>query len=208
MSADLSSGGNKTASQLPAETAKSLTDSETLALAREWGEAAFDATLESGALKDAPVVGILFKLVALPWSIRDRIFLKKLSTFLPELSSVPEEKRREFRGRIDADSKLLNRVGEGILLLLDRADDMEKPALIGKAFVAYLTGKVSYDQLARMTAGIDKASISDIRELRRLQDFPVLDERAAGLLRRRIGQALCCPGLGGQPSGPQGQRHR
>jgi len=171
----------KAGSRLPSIVTSLMTDPESVGLAKTWGEAAFDATLQAGVLKDIPTIGLFVKLVGLPWSIRDLLLVKKMGSFIHALSGVAEEKLRQFRDNINADPKLRDRVGENVLLLLERADDMEKPALLGRAFVAFIDGKVTYEQLGRMTAGIDRALMGDIERLREFAQHFTYDQWGAGL---------------------------
>jgi hypothetical protein len=120
--------------------------------------------------------------VRLPWSIRDRIFVRKLGIFLHAISTVPEDKRKKFSDQIDTDQEFMNHVGESVLLLLDRADDMKKPALYGRAFAAYLEGKITYEQLTRMTTGIDRALMYDIDQLSALTEKFTSESWGAGLM--------------------------
>src|SRR5262249_30104115 len=83
-------------------------------------------------------------------------------------------------------SQFSSEVGEKVLLLLERADDIEKPALIGRAFSAYMQGDVSLEQLERMTAGIDRALMADLRHLVNPKD---------GYVERTLGVSLMMSGL-------------
>jgi hypothetical protein len=108
--------------------------------------------------------------------------VKKMGSFIHELSHVPEEKLRQFKQEIDANPKLRDRVGASVLLLLDRADDMDKAPLLGRAFVAFIDGKVTEEQLKRMTAGIDRALMDDINRLIEIKQTNFSSSWASGLM--------------------------
>ena len=99
------------------------------------------------------------------FDVRDYLFLKKLVRFLVALQEVEAEDRRDFQKRIEEDKGFRKRVGENVLLLLDRADDMAKPDLLGKAFLAFLSGAVTFEQFSRMAAGIDRCLLLDLKLL-------------------------------------------
>ena len=61
-------------------------------------------------------------------SVRDPLLAKKLGRFLFALQSVPLDERQAFHDSL-MDRADRRRVGEALLLLLDRLDDMDKPEL-------------------------------------------------------------------------------
>ena len=56
-------------------------------------------------------------------------------------------------------------VGENLIMLLDRLDDLEKPSMISKVFKAYLNGNINYHQFLRFAAVIDKILVKDLQNL-------------------------------------------
>lgn len=58
------------------------------------------------------------------------------------------------------------------MLLLERADDFEKPKIIANAFKAYLEENITYAQLQRINYGVDHLFIGDIREFEQLYHNP------------------------------------
>jgi hypothetical protein len=169
MRVDPAADKRKPGPQLPGAIAALVTDPESISVFKSLSEVIFDAALDDGILKEVPTVGTLFSFVRLPWSIRDRIFLKKLSRFVYQLATVPEEQLRKFRDKINADPKFRDRVGEKVLLVIERADDMEKAPLLGRALAAFIEGKVTEEEFMRMTAGIDRALMDDINRLTELE---------------------------------------
>jgi hypothetical protein len=115
--------------------------------------------------EDIPILGSLVKLIKVGIGVREYLFLRKLAKFLLALNSIPDADRESFRERVDADPRFRDSVGEKLLLLLERADDLDKPALIGKAFGAFLQRRIDYDQFVRMAAGLDRALMADLRRL-------------------------------------------
>jgi hypothetical protein len=193
------SKGKNSRDQLPVAFVKSIVDPDARKILTRCAETFFDAASEE-VLKDVPFVGLIIKLAKTPLAIRDWLFLRKLATFIAELSSVEDEKMSHFRHRISTDVTFARQVGEGLILLLDRADDMEKPALMGKACAAYLAGKVTYDQLTRMNSGIDRAMMADIRQLPALEPKFTEEYWGAGLVSAGLARLGVRSGFGG--SGP------
>ena len=186
----------RTISRLASAMTSIATDRETSGLVKSWGESLLHEFLEAGFLKDIPTVGVFFKVAGLPSSIKDLIFMKKMGSFVHALSDATEEEMRQFSEEIDADPKLKIRVREKVVLLLEQADDMEKAALLGKAFLAYIRHKVTYDQFSRMAMGINRAFISDIKRLSELKETHTTDYSwAGGLASAGLARATASAGF-------------
>ncbi|KAA3626806.1 MAG: hypothetical protein DWQ09_14540 [Proteobacteria bacterium] len=67
--------------------------------------------------------------------------------------------------RLEQDDAYSQNVGESIILLLDRMDDISKPKLVARAFKAFSTGAIDSTQLQRINYAIDKLLMVDIEKL-------------------------------------------
>jgi len=131
----------------------------------DFSEIALDQLTKSdGVAKDIPIVGILVKLIKFGISVKDIIFLKKLNKFLWHMKDIPHSKRVELIEKLENDSKYNEDVGAKIMLLLERADDFQKPAIMATAFKAYLYNEITTNQLQKINFGIDHLFINDIRD--------------------------------------------
>ncbi|MCK4542964.1 MAG: hypothetical protein KAU17_12075 [Spirochaetales bacterium] len=128
-------------------------------------EYALDSILETDELKQIPVFGTLIKLASAASSIRDRLFAKKIYKFLAAIKDIPAEKRQEFIRNIESKRCGRRRLGETILLLLEKLDDMEKPELIGKVFHKCIIGEIPYKTALRLCAIIDRVYFPDLDDL-------------------------------------------
>jgi len=142
-----------------------LKKSDLKSIGYDVAEVAIDSFLQDGFLKDLPVISFLNSLYKTGIHIRDYFFTKKLLKFLYSLSTLSPQQRTEFIDRLDSDPKYTQKVGESIMLLLDRMDDMNKPILMGRAFKAYALGKINSIELQRINYAIDKILMCDISEL-------------------------------------------
>jgi hypothetical protein len=141
---------------------KSACTSEAKDLALEWTEIGFDALLEEGFLKDAPILGSIVKLCALSKTIRDRLFLRKVYGFLRACPTFTEAEKRAFADEHLRDPKRSRRLGDAIVLLIDRLDDLEKPAMLAKMFAALVRKHIDYASFRRLAAGIERAFVDDL----------------------------------------------
>ena len=142
-------------------------------LTTDFSEIAIDQLSEvNGIAKEIPVVGSVVKIIKLGFSIKDILFLKKIGKFLWHLRDIHYKKRIELVEKLEKDSKYKADVGSKIMLLLERADDFEKPKIIANAFKVYLYNEITYPQLQRINFGIDHLFIGDIDEFKSFYDNP------------------------------------
>jgi hypothetical protein len=149
------------------DTIKSL---ELGKLTTDFTEIDIDQLFEAGGL--LPVVGSIVRVIKLGISIKDILFLKKLGQFLWHLRDVPHEKRVELVEKLENNSKYKGEVGSKIMLLLDRADHLEKPIMIANAFKAFLYDEITYQQLQRINFAIDHLFMGDIEDLKLFNNNP------------------------------------
>lgn len=119
------------------------------------------------AIGSIPVVGILNRFWKLTYSVSARLLLKKMVRFLAEMKDVPEEERLSQIARLEVDTDERERIGETLLLLLDRLNDMAKPAMVGRAFKAYLKGIITREQFYSLSHAIDTLSVGHFTTLER-----------------------------------------
>ncbi len=135
--------------------------------AAEAGDVILDSLLEDGVLKDVPVFGWLLKAYNAGQSISDRLFMRKVAAFLYGVGDAPAEKREEFQRKIAEDEKYERKVGENLLLLIDRHERLEKSALLGRLFASHVKGDLPHDLFLRLAAALDRAITEDLQGLQR-----------------------------------------
>ena len=121
--------------------------------------------LESDELKQLPIFGSLIKISRAAASIKERLFARKVYKFLVEISNVPLDQRKAFIDDLDKTPDGQRRVGESIILLLERIDDMEKASIIGKIYRQCMLGYISNKQSLRLSAIVDRVFIMDLHDL-------------------------------------------
>jgi hypothetical protein len=138
-------------------------------------EAIGDQFFEDSLFKDIPILGTAVNVAKLGKTITDRIFLRKVANFLVSLSNIKETERKKFYSKLETDQKLRDKTGEVLVLILDRFDDLEKPEILSKIFMAYIKDLVNFDQFRQLASAVDLAYIEDLKKLIRsstdTQDF-------------------------------------
>lgn len=152
------------------------------------GEIILDASMTDGILKDLPIIGTIVKLYKSGVGIKGYIFVKKLNRFLTALKDVPKEQREDFVNRINDDPEFKKKVGESLILILDRLDSIDKTDYIAKAFKKYMEEHISYEMFLRVSSAIDRSFLPDLLLLKDTGDPKnfdsdmILNLSTAGLL--------------------------
>jgi hypothetical protein len=142
-----------------------IADSGVLDLAESLAEGQLDIMLADGPLKDVPFFGTLVKLWKAGPQIRDWIFARKLGRFLKPFATLPEKERKQFAQKFDEHPDERKRLGEHLMIVLDRLDDLDKPELLARAFLAYLRGSYDFETLRRLSLAIERCFHPDLLAL-------------------------------------------
>lgn len=144
---------------------ESIAKSNIKDVAVDIAELSLDSFLKDGVIKDIPVIGSLFNLYSAGKSIRDEIFLRKIISFLLETQKTSEIDKEKFYKKLINDHAFKKRVGEVIILILDKIDDLEKPAILGKLFRCYMEGKINFELFHRFATIINNIFLTDLKRL-------------------------------------------
>ncbi len=144
---------------------ETVVNSSGVELVGELAEFAIDQVLDAGLIKDIPFVGWLAKGYSAYTSVSDRILLNKILRFLGQLNSLNSPEKEAFVSKMRKDPAYARKVGEHILMALNRIDDPYKAELIAACFDHFLTGDLTFDDLAELTQLIDRLLVSDLKAL-------------------------------------------
>ncbi|SIT13363.1 hypothetical protein SAMN05421786_106134 [Chryseobacterium ureilyticum] len=144
------------------ESIKFIKSNEIVNASLDIGEAIIDSNLEDGILKDIPIIGTLINLNKGMLSIQDRIFSKKILSFLNQLKDIPEEKRIKAIQKIEDSKDERIKIGEKLIYLIDRADDHVKAEIIGVMFSEYIKENIDYEDFKRVGEIINKTYLGDL----------------------------------------------
>ena len=145
------------------------------AINADLAEIVIDSVLEEGLLKDLPIVNLIVGLGNFGSKIHKGIFLKKVLSFLSNLDSTSTEERKKFVEKIERSETYNNKVGEALLMILDKYSDLEKPKILGKLFKASIREEISYQEFLRISSSLDKIHIPDLHFLKKINDGENID---------------------------------
>ncbi|WP_339757999.1 hypothetical protein [uncultured Hoeflea sp.] len=151
--------------------ATSITSTETVDALVIVADVGIDAAITSGAFDGVPILGIATGLIRAGRHIKDELFIRKTARFLAGLSGTTHEARQRFVDDLRANGKI-DEFGETILLILDRIDDSRKPLIIGRLMAAHVEGKITYDQVTRLAAIVNRCYAPDLDYLAKFQPGP------------------------------------
>ena len=152
---------------------KSLSEKLSLTVAKSGGlelpaeiaEFAIDRVIDEGLLKDIPFIGWIAKGVSVTNSISDRIFYKKILRFLFALEQVSKTDRKEFSRKIDRSPEFKRRVGEHLLVTIEKLDILDKPVFLARCFESFIAGDIDHEYFVDLANIIERSTVHDLRAL-------------------------------------------
>lgn len=141
---------------------KIIKDNNLRDLMTDINEVVLDSFLENGIIKDIPILGLISKALNFSNTIQERLYTKKLLSFLKQLENTKQEDREKEINKIDENKNYKTKVGEKLLYIISEADDCEKAEYIGILFRHFLQGILLYDDFIRCVNCINKTNIVDL----------------------------------------------
>jgi len=138
-------------------------------LSAEALEVGVDQFIDNELLKEIPIFGGAVKIYNLSQRISEGFFMKKIARFLFQLKDIPKEKRERFIHKLE-DEKENRKVGEKLLIMLNKLDEVDKASIIGNLFKAFIEAKIDYNQFLRLSNLVDKSLLDDLFILKRTPD--------------------------------------
>ncbi|MCI0560266.1 MAG: hypothetical protein MN733_17405 [Nitrososphaera sp.] len=138
---------------------------ESRELLGELGEFEIDAFLDDGLIKEIPVIRTFLAFWKSSITLKDRLFLRKVASFIAATPRFSSAEINHFMIEHWSDKAKAQRLGATVLLVLERLDDLEKPAMLARVFAAFVRGHINSDAFRRLAAGIDRSSVEDLKVL-------------------------------------------
>jgi len=98
-------------------------------------------------------------------AFRDYFLVKKLLRFLTEFHSITEKERENMFWDLYGDVKKQQKIGEQIIVLLDKAEDAEKANMIGKLFKAYTEMRINSATFLEYSFTVSNLIVAHIKYL-------------------------------------------
>ena len=130
----------------------------------DYCEIAIDTIFTDETIKEIPVLKTIYSVFKTTKNVKDFLLLKRINAFINGCGNISEGKRSRFILKM-GDEKFCTKVGEKILLLVDKVDEVEKAELIGKAFVLFIEDKIEIPFYFRLCSMIDRCFYDDLKTL-------------------------------------------
>lgn len=141
--------------------------SEILLTAADLGEVALDSFLDSGIVKDIPLLNTVISLFKIGHSVGDAFYIKKLATFINAVNqkTIETQKVDKYKKSIYDNPKKFKKDIEVILVLINRFIDCEKATHLAKLYIAYLEDKTDWKDFVKYSQVIDQLFNEDLEVL-------------------------------------------
>ena len=139
-------------------------------LVADLSEVAIDSLLEDGTLRKIPVIGWMFNMISAAGSVQNQLFARKLLRFLFAFNDVPVADRRRQIAKLVVDQHYRQELGETLLLLLERMNNLKKPEMLARVFRAYLEERISRNQFDSLGHTIDALNLACVSALKRFYE--------------------------------------
>lgn len=134
-------------------------------LAADIVEPFVDLLFDEGVLKEIPILGAGIKVAGAASSVSDGLLLRKLRKFLEPVGKVPQEQRRAFADKVNGSPDFRTKIGEQIIVIVARLDDIEKSDFLGWLFTQVVIERLSYNKFREMAMAIDRCFFDDFNHL-------------------------------------------
>ncbi|MDX1491308.1 MAG: hypothetical protein R3332_08475 [Pseudohongiellaceae bacterium] len=150
------------AESLTRSIAKSSSSKELVVTLSDVG---IDQFIDSGVLRDIPIVGSIVGLVKAGNEIQAFLFARKVLAFLAETEKVPLATRAEFVAKHCDTKANSEHVGEVLLSYLSNIDHVKQAQILGRIFARFMLGEISrgsYDWHSAVARSLNPYLIAQI----------------------------------------------
>ncbi|ALW85929.1 hypothetical protein AUC43_12980 [Hymenobacter sedentarius] len=109
-----------------------------------------------------PVVGLAISGGKAIHDINHQLFLRKLALFLQELDKAPAAEIEDFLQELSEDPSYCRKVGEELILVLNRLDSVDKATLLGRIYGAFMQKRIDAEICKRYSSLVDRAHLPDL----------------------------------------------
>lgn len=112
-------------------------------------------------LDEIPIIKTFIAIAKTSSQISNFLFMNKIWKFLERTQDIPKDEISTFSEKLKNDNKFRRKVGDNIILYIDKLNDMQKPSIYGKLFNAYIRGRIDYPLFLRLSRILERFEIED-----------------------------------------------
>lgn len=151
-------------------------------VAIDMSELGLDALLKNEVLKQVPIVKIFIGFIQANVNVHDKLFLKKVISFLKDIGDITPADREKIINKIDSSKKYRLKVGEKLLYIIDACSDYESSERVAKLFKAFLQGRITYDEYLDSASIIARLSKKELDLFLESYNVYYMDDQAKELM--------------------------
>lgn len=140
---------------------QSLIDDNLKNITTDFTEVAIDKLLDNNLIKDIPIISTFFNIISLGVNIHDKLFLKKILSFLYGIKDINLDDRKRIIKEIDESKKYRIKVGEKLLYIIDNCNDFESSEKIAEVFKYFIEQKITYNEFLKVANILEGLSSAD-----------------------------------------------
>jgi len=125
-------------------------------------EVGLDQLLEDGFFREIPFLGSAVGVANLYILAKDWLLQRNINRFRHHLQNIPEDKKQRFIKMLREDDDFRQRVGENLLLLLNRVNDIRKPELMANVFKAFVEARIDDVTYQKLSAAVDRIRVHNL----------------------------------------------
>ncbi|HCR3030357.1 TPA: hypothetical protein ON390_003993 [Escherichia coli] len=134
-------------------------------LGKDYGEIAVDSLMDSGLLKEIPVIKTIFAVSGAIGSVRDYLFTEKLIRFLFNFSDLSDAQRINMTEKLNGDDNFAGKAGQRLIEIIDRLESENKPEIAASFLKAFACDFIDFITLRRLMVALERIPAFDIEKL-------------------------------------------
>jgi hypothetical protein len=142
-----------------------------LELSGEMVELTIDQFIDNDILKEIPFFSVFYKSFKTIQGLREALFAMKIYKFIKEFEQIKLNEKEGFIEKITADKKERIKVGQTLIMILDKIDELEKTQMIAEIFTAYLKAEITKSEFCQLCSIIEKSFIDDLLTFLKMKKY-------------------------------------
>lgn len=128
-----------------------------------------DLLKDEECAKSIPFVSIVMAAYHIGKTIREKHHLEKLTEFIQEIAAgtADEERQKKYLTKWHADRKQREKELEYLIVIIDRYLHKDMARMVARIYLAFLEGKISWQEVLGYSAVIDRLLPGDYEALKR-----------------------------------------
>jgi len=152
---------------------ETLTD-KSFELSGEVVELTVDQFIENDLLKEIPFFSIFYKSIKTVQGVRDALFAMKVYKFIKEFEKIKQSDKSKFLEKITSDRKERIKVGQTLIMILDKIDEIDKTQLIANLFAGYIKSDITKSEFTQLCSIVEKVFLDDLLLFSKMKKYDEL----------------------------------